>query len=108
MNTEYNVALFESYLYNQAEGNLSKKGCELSENVQECDYDAKYRTLDGTCNNLFNTKQGAAATPMPRLMDNAYLDGKFPNNSTKCCIFSKEYPCREVAGIPLFFQVLEE
>ena len=73
MNKEYNLTLFESSLSSQrTEG-------ELLQNVEECDPVAKYRSIDGTCNNLaVNHKQGAAATPMPRLMDNAYSDGKFP------------------------------
>ena len=41
------------------------------------DCDSKYRSLDGSCNNLASPRQGAAGEPMPRLMDNAYSDGKF-------------------------------
>ena len=73
MNKEYNLTLFESSLSGQ------RTVGELPQNVEECNPAAKYRSIDGTCNNLAaNHKQGAAATPMPRLMDNAYSDGKFP------------------------------
>ena len=41
------------------------------------DCDSKFRSLDGSCNNLASPSQGAAGKPMPRLMDNAYSDGKF-------------------------------
>ena len=56
------------------------------------DCDSKYRSLDGSCNNLASPRQGAAGEPMPRLMDNAYSDGKFS--------FSNVVPCR------LFFRSL--
>ena len=59
----------ENSLYGQLDGNGG------SGNEQTCDPDSKFRTLDGTCNNLASPRQGAAATAMPRLMDNAYSDG---------------------------------
>ena len=66
------MSMLESSLYSQMVG-----GGPVSRNNEVCDREAKYRTLDGTCNNLASPKQGASATAMPRLMDNAYSDGKF-------------------------------
>ncbi|XP_076472463.1 chorion peroxidase-like isoform X2 [Babylonia areolata] len=37
-------------------------------------YDSKYRTFDGTCNNPFNL--GASAKPLARVLDPVYEDGK--------------------------------
>ncbi|XP_077991654.1 peroxidasin homolog [Glandiceps talaboti] len=36
---------------------------------------AKYRTADGTCNNINNPTQGAAKTPFARLLHSIYEDG---------------------------------
>ena len=67
------MSMLESSLSSQMFGG----GPVSRQSNQECDRDAKYRTLDGSCNNLASPKQGASATAMPRLMDNAYSDGKF-------------------------------
>ena len=78
MNKETNLTLLESSLYSQLlGGGVSRKG-------KECDPDAKYRTLDGRCNNLVSPEWGATATPLPRLMDNAYSDGKFLTQHLLC------------------------
>ena len=71
MNKETNLTLLESSLYSQLMVGTA------SRNNPECDREAKYRKLDGSCNNLASPQWGATATPMPRLMDNAYSDGKF-------------------------------
>ena len=42
-----------------------------------CDASAKYRTFDGTCNNLRVPKWGSAGTPLQRIIPNAYSDGFF-------------------------------
>lgn len=36
----------------------------------------KYRTFDGTCNNLCNVSWGSAFRPLKRLLPSAYQDGK--------------------------------
>ena len=95
------MSMLESSLSSQMFG-----GGPVSRNNQECDRDAKYRTLDGTCNNLASPKQGASATAMPRLMDNAYSDGKFRGHIITCYLSQKESHCPVVDGIPPFFQVL--
>ena len=41
-----------------------------------CDKRALFRTLDGTCNNLINPRNGAAKTPLRRLTANRYEDGE--------------------------------
>ena len=40
-----------------------------------CDPLAKFRTFDGTCNNLKTSKWGSAGTPLQRVLPNAYADG---------------------------------
>ena len=71
MDRETDLTLLESSLSSQLVGEVLRMD-------EECNADAMYRTMDGSCNNLVNPKQGATATPIPRLMDNAYSDGKFP------------------------------
>ena len=71
MDRETDLTLLESSLSGQLVGEVSRMD-------QGCNADAMYRTMDGSCNNLANPKQGATTTPIPRLMDNAYSDGKFP------------------------------
>ena len=95
------MSMLESSLSSQMFG-----GGPVSRNNQECDRDAKYRTLDGTCNNLASPMQGASATAMPRLMDNAYSDGKFRGQFITGYLSQKESHCPAVDGIPPFFQVL--
>ena len=69
MDRETDLTLLESSLSGQLVG-------EVSQTDQEgCNADAMYRTMDGSCNNLANPKQGATLTPLPRLMDNAYSGG---------------------------------
>jgi len=40
-----------------------------------CDFRSKYRTIDGTCNNIPDPWLGAAKTPLQRLTHNTYEDG---------------------------------
>ena len=40
-----------------------------------CDTKNKFRTADGSCNNLKNPKYGMSATPLKRLMPSKYDDG---------------------------------
>jgi len=44
-----------------------------------CDPKAKYRTVNGSCNNLQNPNWGAALTPFYRYMDPVFSDGNFKN-----------------------------
>lgn len=44
------------------------------ENIR-CNPNARFRTADGTCNNLVNPKQGAAGDKFQRLVENDYADG---------------------------------
>lgn len=44
-----------------------------------CDSDAKYRTYNGSCNNLNNPNWGAALTPFYRLMNAEFNDSKEKN-----------------------------
>ncbi|KAK3095733.1 hypothetical protein FSP39_018238 [Pinctada imbricata] len=44
-------------------------------NVPSCDPTVRFRTPDGSCNNLNDSSVGAAYTRQRRMMDNAYDDG---------------------------------
>ena len=50
--------------------------CGMESGVVECDpTQDRYRTLDGTCNNLANREWGAAGIRLRRLAPAAYSDG---------------------------------
>lgn len=40
-----------------------------------CNRKARYRTIDGSCNNLQNPLFGKSLTPLQRILDNDYADG---------------------------------
>lgn len=42
----------------------------------KCDPNEKYRTVDGTCNNIDNAYWGATRSPSRRLLPPEYNDGK--------------------------------
>ena len=42
-----------------------------------CNKEDKYRSIDGSCNNLENPKFGQVLTPVQRILKNAYADGFF-------------------------------
>jgi len=44
--------------------------------IVKCDPNAKYRSLNGSCNNLKTPTWGAAATPFLRLLDADFSDGE--------------------------------
>lgn len=56
-------------------GKLS--GCQEHQREADCSscFHQKYRSVDGSCNNLDNPLQGAAEIPFLRLLDPAYEDG---------------------------------
>ncbi|XP_065216936.1 peroxidase-like isoform X1 [Planococcus citri] len=54
---------------NGSDDSLSKVDCK-------CNSSAKYRTFDGSCNNLENPKWGIANSPVVRLFPASYADGK--------------------------------
>lgn len=53
-----------------------------------CDPNAKYRTYNGSCNNLQNPNWGAAMTPFYRLMNAEFSDSKEQNYNYRFKIFS--------------------
>lgn len=40
-----------------------------------CNFQSRYRTWDGSCNNQFKPKYGQLKTPVQRVLPNAYFDG---------------------------------
>lgn len=44
--------------------------------IVKCDPNAKYRSLNGSCNNLKTPTWGAATTPFLRLLDANFSDGE--------------------------------
>ena len=65
-------------------GQMSFNGANLQGTMMErdcprnptCDPRSRYRSIDGSCNNLRNTKLGMALTPLRRVLYNNYDDGK--------------------------------
>lgn len=54
---------------------VKEANCSFPEaNCSDTEYHSKYRTFDGTCNNLENPLWGAAATPFTRMLDPVYYD----------------------------------
>ena len=49
--------------------------CPFNQKLLECDPNEKYRSLDGTCNNLLNPLLGSIETPHKRLLKPEYEDG---------------------------------
>jgi len=61
-------------------GNADTKDTFLSREcpaTPRCNPNAKFRTIDGSCNNLRNPKAGMSFTPVQRVLPNAYADGLF-------------------------------
>ena len=53
----------------------TESGCEETLHTPDCSGESKYRTADGTCNNLNNPTYGAANTEFRRLILSQYEDG---------------------------------
>ena len=56
-------------------------GCDALKDRLRC-FQHKYRTIDGTCNNLCRIKQGAASTPLRRFLPSEYAPGEQPRNES--------------------------
>lgn len=56
-------------------GKRSTEECEFEKPIH-CDDGAKYRTYDGSCNNLKYPYWGKAETPLARFLKSDYHDGK--------------------------------
>lgn len=63
-------------------GTPLNSACSTTGPSKICNPKAKYRTIDGTCNNLENPSWGSAMTAYNRLLFPQYFDGKisFPRN----------------------------
>ena len=61
------------------EGTPLSAACEFKEEFN-CNPNFKYRSIDGTCNNLENPKLGSALTAYTRLLFPNYIDGKSASN----------------------------
>lgn len=64
---------------------LSAPNCPEANYKLNCDYNIRYRTLDGSCNNLKYKWWGARLTPYQRLLEHDYskLDGPKTSNRFK-------------------------
>lgn len=51
------------------------KSCAAVHSI-ECDEKSKYRSIDGTCNNIENPSWGSAMTAYTRVLFSQYFDGK--------------------------------
>jgi peroxidase len=67
-------ALTQSDLKSILQGNRVQ-GCESQFNVTRCRQADRYRSFDGTCNNLQHPSWGMAGVCFERLVDPAYADG---------------------------------
>ena len=56
----------------------------------------KYRTFDGTCNNLQQPSWGSALSPLERLAPAEYDDGKLNKNKSNLFCRCKLYVCSTV------------
>jgi len=65
-----------------------------------CILDAKYRTYNGSCNNIQNPNWGAALTPFYRLMNADFADG---NNTFRVQLDGKPLPSARLINIKLFY-----
>ena len=63
--------------------NINSSNTFISSNCPtnpSCDPDNKFRTADGSCNNLRQPKYGTSGTPLQRLLPNRYFDGRILGN----------------------------
>ena len=68
--------------------------CPFKSQDVNCDINSKYRTYDGSCNNVNNKRYGMSNMPYKRLLQPAYDDGKdLPRGS--------KYPLPNVRNISL-------
>lgn len=72
--------------------------CSDEKTSKQCQSDAKFRTLDGSCNNLVSPMQGASMQPFRRILPPVYDDG-FSSPRTKSVVGSEQVlpPAREVS-----------
>ena len=76
-------SLFHRYFLNPLEAGIGLQHYNCLDTVlgnicpvpPECDRYSKYRTFDGSCNNLAVTKLGQSLTPLLRLLPPDYADG---------------------------------
>ncbi|XP_052245644.1 peroxidase-like [Dreissena polymorpha] len=61
---------------------IVNSGCPVPH--QQCEANARFRTLDGSCNNLANPNLGKSFTAQTRIVPNAYSDGLGSPRSHGC------------------------
>ncbi|XP_066927072.1 uncharacterized protein [Clytia hemisphaerica] len=75
-----------------------RSNCISTRQKVKCDAKTKYRSFDGTCNNLLFTTRGASNTPLRRLVGADYIDGgKTPRGA----------PCRATNSLLLPYNVYQ-
>lgn len=56
----------------------------MASHVTSCDSKMKYRSIDGSCNNIDNPSWGSAMTAYTRILFPQYFDGKDPFYNLMC------------------------
>merc|ERR1711923_607610 len=64
--------VLEKFISTDINGTIFQSVCPEPD---PCDPSRKYRTFDGSCNNLLQPKIGWKNTPYQRVIPNAYFDG---------------------------------
>ncbi len=67
--------------------------CPFSQSTQNaCDASRRYRSIDGSCNNLQHATWGRSLTPLHRLLDPDYEDGEFWRTARKAIVTKYRNP----------------
>ena len=67
--------------------------CDNRRDTPHCDFNYRYRYIDGTCNNLYDPLRGAAGVPLRRLIPAAYEDNiQRPRGRNYNCLYNPFVP----------------
>ncbi|KAJ8322279.1 hypothetical protein KUTeg_000750 [Tegillarca granosa] len=73
------------------------KDCPIK--YPKCNSYSRYRTADGSCNNLRNPALGAALTPQRRLIEAQHHDGRFFKVTTIVYVYSAGFNSPKMLGV---------